>query len=135
VKRSGFLVPMAALLIGASSAARLRAQGSDADPVRVERVADKLGVKLLPNSARELEIGQSVTAMLDDPTKLASHGIKTMHEGARVTITCVGPGKIRVEADEMEPVSHDEVVLLHVAGDGALTPAPKPTAPAKPPAV
>lgn len=126
MKTNRFLMPALAVMIAAPAASRLAAQTGDVEPVKIERVAEKLGVKLQTNSARELELGRSVTATLDDPRKLANHGIKTMHEGARVTITCVGPARIRVEADEMEPVEHNEVVTLQVSQDGSLTSAPRP---------
>lgn len=112
------------------------AQQPDVEPVRVESVADKLGSKLVPNGPRELELGHSATTMLTQPQKLASYGIKGMHEGARVTITCVGPNRVRVEADEMEPVSQRGAVTLRVGADGALTPVPErpqTPPPAKPP--
>jgi hypothetical protein len=114
--------------------ARVVAQMPDVEPVRVEQVADKLGVKLLPNSPRELELGKSVTGSIEDTKRFENIGIKTMHEGARVTITCIGPNRIRVEADEMEPVTQKEVVQLQVADDGTLTPAPARPTPPKPPA-
>jgi hypothetical protein len=109
------------------------AQQPDVDPVRVESVADKLGAKLVPNGPRELEFGHSATTMLAEPQKLASYGIKGMHEGARVTITCVGPNRVRVEADEMEPVSQRGTVTLHVSTDGSLTPVAERPPQTKPP--
>jgi hypothetical protein len=100
----------------------------------VATVAEKLGVKTMVNAPRELELGSSVTAMLADPKKLVAYGIKDMHEGARVTITCIGPNRVRVEADEMEPVEQRAVVTLKVSEDGSLTPVPTPVRKAdKPP--
>ena len=109
------------------------AQRGNVDPVRVDAVMEKLGVKGLPNSPRELELGQSATTMLTEPGKIAPYGITGMHESARVTITCVGPNRLRVEADEMEPVSKSVTVTLHVAEDGALTVVPERAPPPKPP--
>ena len=103
-----------------------RAQQPSVDPVPVGNVADKLGVKTMVNAPRELELGRSVTATLADPKKLVAYGIKNMHEGARVTITCVGPNRVRVEADEMEPVEQRATVTLKVSEDGSLTPLPPP---------
>jgi hypothetical protein len=109
------------------------AQKPDVDPVAVGAVADKLGAKVVPSAPRELEFGHSATTTLAEPQKLASYGIKGMHEGARVTITCVGPSRIRVEVDEMEPVSQRGAVTLQVSTDGTLTPvAERPPQP-KPP--
>jgi hypothetical protein len=111
------------------------AQQPDVDPVSVGAVADKLGVKVIPSAPRELEFGRSATTTLAEPQKIASYGIKGMHEGARVTITCVGPSRIRVEVDEMEPVAQRAAVTLHVSTDGSLTPVPERAPPAKPPII
>ena len=124
---------LSACLICAALPAMTMAQQPDVEPVRVESVADKLGAKSVPNAPRELEFGHSATTMLAEPQKLASYGIKGMHEGARVTITCVGPSRIRVEVDEMEPVAQRGAVTLHVNTDGSLAPVPERAPPVKPP--
>lgn len=109
------------------------AQTPGAPPIPVGSVSEKLGVKTMPSAPLELDPGRSVTTTLSDPKKLEPY-IKGMHEGARVTISCVGPGRIRVEAEEMEPVEHRTTVTLQVAEDGELKSAPeRPTAPPKPP--
>jgi hypothetical protein len=110
------------------------AQLPDVNPVPISGVAEKLGAKLTPSSPQELEFGRSVTMTLVDPAKLLAYGIKDMHEGARVTITCVGPDRVRVEADEMEPVQHRGAVTLRVGEDGKLTAVPERAGPGKPPA-
>ena len=102
------------------------AQQPSVDPVPVDHVADKLGVKTMVNAPRELDLGRSVTTTLADPKKLVAYGIKNMHEGARVTITCVGPNRVRVEAEEMEPVEQRTTVTLKVGEDGTLTQLPPP---------
>jgi len=109
------------------------AQQPNVDPVQVGTVVDKLGVKVTPSSPRELEFGHSATTTLAEPQKLASYGIKGMHEGARVTITCVGPNRVRVEVDEMEPVAQRATVTLRVSEDGSLTPVADRPPPPKPP--
>lgn len=101
----------------------LAAQQSTVYPVPAGAVAEKLGVKLMPGAPTEVELGHSVTAMLADPQKLVAVGIKGMHEGARITITCIGPNRLRVEADEMEPVAQRATATVNVAADGSLTPA------------
>jgi hypothetical protein len=110
------------------------AQQPNVAPVPVGPIAVKLGVKQMPSTPIELELGRSATTILAEPSKLVAYGIKGMHEGARVTITCVGPNRVRVEADEMEPVYISEKVTLKVDADGGLTPVPDrpPTSP-KPP--
>jgi hypothetical protein len=107
-------------------------QRGNAAPVRVDAVAEKIGVKGMPGAARELELGQSATTVLAEPQKIAEYGIKGMHDGARVTITCVGPNRLRVEADEMEPVSRSVTVTLVIGDDGSIVVAPE-RAPPKPP--
>jgi hypothetical protein len=110
-----------------------RAQQPNVDPIPVGNVAERLGVKLMPSAPTELDLGHSVTAMLADPGKIETVGIKGMHEGARVTITCVGPGRLRVEADEMVPVEQRKTITVRVDLDGTLTPTPDRPPPAKPP--
>jgi len=114
--------------------AALRAQQPNVDPIPVGNVAERLGVKLMPSAPIELDFGHSVTAMLADPGKIESVGIKGMHEGARITITCVGPSRLRVEADEMTPVEQRKTITVRVDSDGTLTPTPDRPPPAKPPA-
>jgi len=111
------------------------AQQPDVDPVSVGAVADKLGAKPMPNAPRELELGHSATTTLAEPQKIAPYGIKGMHEGARVTITCVGPSRVRVEVDEMEPVAQRATVTLHVSTDGSLSPVADRPPPQKPPII
>ena len=108
-------------------------QRGNVAPIRVDAMMEKLGVKGLPNAERELELGKSTTTVLAEPQKLATYGITGMHDGARVTITCVGPNRLRVEADEMEPVSRSVTVTLQVGDNGSLTVAPE-RVPPKPPA-
>ena len=110
-----------------------RAQQPNVDPIPVGNVAERLGVKLMPSAPTELDFGHSVTAMLADPGKIETVGIKGMHEGARVTITCVGPSRLRVEADEMTPVEQRKTITIRVDVDGTLTQAPDRPPPAKPP--
>ena len=108
------------------------AQKVNAEPVRVDAMAERLGVKTMPNAVRELDVGQSTTTMLAEPVKLEPYGIKGMHEGARVTITCIGPNRVRVEADEYQPVERRAAVTLRVSEDGSLTVAPTPDRPPPP---
>ena len=124
---------LGACVLIAALPALATAQRPDVDPVSVGSVAEKLGAKAGPSSPRELELGRSATSTLDKPEKLAAYGIKGMHEGARVTITCIGPGRVRVEVDEMEPVARRGAVTLQVSTDGSLTPVTDHPLPPKPP--
>jgi hypothetical protein len=100
--------------------------------VDAKALADKLGVKLGPGAPDEIELGRTITTSLTDPAKIGKLGIVGLHEGARVTITRVGPDRIRVEGDEMEPMPVSGKVTLKVGADGSLTVAPD-KLPAKPP--
>lgn len=95
--------------------------------VVVAVLAAKLGVKAMPSSPEELELGHSITASLVDANKILKFGISGMHDGARVTITRIAADKLRVEADEMEPVEHTEVVTLLINSDGSYTRVPPKT--------
>ena len=105
------------------------AQQPYAEPVHVEAIAEKLGMKLGPSTPREIELGQSATLTLTNPERLAKNGIKGMHEGARVTLTCVGPGRLRIEADELQPVAKNAVLTVKLVEDGSMTPIPDRVAP------
>jgi hypothetical protein len=130
--RSRILLGACVLCVALSGLA-IAQQRPDVEPVSVGTVADKLGAKAVPSAPRELEFGHSATTTLAEPGKLASYGIKGMHEGARVTITCIGPSRVRVEVDEMEPVAQRATVTLQVSTDGSMTPvAERPPQP-KPP--
>ena len=48
-----------------------------------------------------------------------------MHAGARVTVGRVAPDKIRVEADEMEPVPASTAATLKLDAKGLLVAAAK----------
>lgn len=97
------------------------AQRQAVDPIPIGNIVEKLGSKVMPSSPRELELGHSATTTLAEPAKITAYGIKGMHEGARVTITCVGPNRLRVEVDEMEPVAKSATVTLKIAEDGSMT--------------
>ena len=91
--------------------------------VSVTATLAKLGAKAATtNIPSDLELGRSVTASLVSVEKIEQFGIKGMHEGARVTVTRISPDRIRVEADELEPVSAKGAVTLRVSVNGSLTP-------------
>jgi len=105
--------------------ARAQVQQQGTVDISVKSTVDKLGLKPSGNLPDEFELGRSITVSLADPTKIAKYGIVGMHEGARVVITRVAPDRIRVEADEMEPVPNKSVVTLKVAPNGSMTQAPE----------
>lgn len=126
---------LAACVVAIGAPRSTFAQGGLADPeVSVTAVLTKLGATpATTNYPSELELGRTITASLVKPDKLADYGIKGMHEGARVTVTRIAPDRIRVEADEMEPVSASGAVTLRVATDGSLTQVAQHTAEKAPP--
>jgi hypothetical protein len=123
--RGVMLLSVCVAAIAASPmAARAQSQQQGTVEISVKSTIEKLGLKPSGNVPDELELGRSITVTLADPTKIAKYGIVGMHEGARVTVTRVAPDRIRVEADEMEPVPNKSVVTLKVAANGTMTQAP-----------
>jgi hypothetical protein len=100
-------------------------QQAHAERVAIADVASQLGVKVSPQQTDELRLGGSVTGSLTDPKKLAALGIGSMHNGARVTFALIAPDKVRVEADEMEPVEARGAVTLRIDAKGVLSQIPK----------
>lgn len=87
-----------------------------------ESIAAQLGAKLSPNQPEELPVGVSMTASLTDPAKVATLGAAGLHAGARVTVMRIGPEKVRVEIDEMDPVPLTKKLTLRIDAQGKLTP-------------
>ena len=122
----GVLLSVCIAAIAASPAtARSQSQQQSSVEISVKSTIDKLGLKPSGNLPDDFELGRSITVSLADPAKVAKYGIVGMHEGARVTVTRVAPDRIRVEADEMEPVPNKSHVTLKVAADGSMTQAPE----------
>ena len=119
----GFMF-LAALALATPTLPRFTsAQATRQSEVAVKTITDALGLKLANSGApASLDLGVSITCSLTDPAKLAKHTIRGLHEGARVTVTRVAPDRIRVEADEMEPVPVSGKATLKVNGDGTFTP-------------
>ena len=87
-----------------------------------EGIAAQLGAKLSPNQPEELPVGVSMTASLVDSAKIAALGATGLHAGARVTVMRIGPEKVRVEIDEMDPVPLTKKLTLRIDSQGKLTP-------------
>lgn len=121
------LVFVASLACAGAFATPVRAQAVQQEAIQasVAGIAAQLGIKPQGPEADDLRLGSSFTAMLEQPEKLADVGITGMHAGARVTVARVAPDKVRVEADEMEPVSRSAAVTLRLAASGALSKLPK----------
>ena len=115
-----------ALTPAAPAAARHTTNAEVTDPyLTITGIAAQLGCKVQAREGEEFALGTSFTGLLEQPEKLARFGI-TMHEGARVTAGRLAPDKIRVEADEMEPVSVRAAATLKVDDKGVLSKMPKP---------
>jgi hypothetical protein len=84
-------------------------------------VAEQLGIKASPSQADELRVGGSITCVLVDPAKLAALGAPGLHAGARVTFMRIAVDKIRVEADEIEPVALTKRLTLRIDQQGKLS--------------
>jgi len=96
------------------------------DPIlTVVGVAKQLGLTVQQRDGEEFTLGTSFTGLLADPQKLARFGMQ-MHQGARVTAARMALDKIRVEADEMEPVPARASTTLRVDVKGELSTIPKP---------
>jgi hypothetical protein len=105
-----------------ASTAQVTPQGSTA-ALQVKTLGDALGIKPATSSGpTTLELGTTITFSLVDPAKLAKHTVRGMHEGARVTVTRIAPDRIRVEADEMEPLPVNGKATLRINPDGTFTP-------------
>jgi hypothetical protein len=120
---------LAALALAAPIPRPTRAQvtpaGSATGAVSVRRISEALGLKASAASApEELDLGLTITFSLADPAKLAKYTIRGLHEGARVTVTRIAPDRIRVEADEMEPMPVSGKVTLKINADGTYTVVP-----------
>lgn len=123
----GFMFLAAFALVATALPGSTSAQVTPQGEVRVsvKSLGETLGLKPSNSGGADaLELGATVTFTLTDPAKLAKHTIRGLHEGARVTATRVAPDRIRVEADEMEPVPVSRKVTLRVNTDGTLTPVP-----------
>ena len=107
----------------AAGAQEPRQQGMPAASAKA--IAAQLGAKLQPRDGDELDVGHSFTATLETPEKLEDFGIKGMHAGARVTVARVGPDRIRIEADEMDPVPARGSTTVKLDGKGGLVPVGK----------
>ena len=128
-RRHGLLAVIAVGAAIAGSPRVARSQQPAKQPERevsfvITAVAERLGLKVQPKDAEELPLGSSFTGLLTDPDKLARVGIRGMHQGARVTVSRIGPDRIRVEADELEPVPTRGTITLRGDDKGELTPVP-----------
>lgn len=121
-----FLDSMRALLLaGACLIAILgaprRVDGQQPQSPSVAALAAQLGAKAQPRPSEVLDVGETFTAILEEPAKLAALGIRGMHAGARVTVARVSPVAVRVEADELEPKMTSASVTLHLDARGNLS--------------
>ena len=117
-------VLFASILVAAAAARPVHAQDASQQGAvhpTVTGVAAQLGAKAQGVTDDEFQLGNSFTAVLEQPDKLAELGIQGMHAGARVTVARIAPDKVRVEVDEMEPVAHSGSVSLRLNVKGELS--------------
>ena len=84
-------------------------------------VSEQLGLKASPRQADDLLVGASISCSLVDPAKLAALGAAGLHAGARVTFMRVASDRLRVEADEIEPVLLTKKLSLNIDAQGRLS--------------
>ena len=108
----------------APSAGDARGTSGQRSVVTVGSVAAQLGVKVVIGNESEFIVGASFTGTLSEPEKLAAFGIKGMHAGARVTAVRMGPDRVYVEADELEPPNKGSA-KLRLDADGNLVQPPQ----------
>lgn len=89
--------------------------------VRMSSVAEQLGTKLNPQQREELALGVTLNGTLQEPEKLEKLGITGVHKGARVTAMRVGPEKVIVEVDEIEPAPLTRKATLRISEQGRLS--------------
>jgi hypothetical protein len=88
--------------------------------ITVRGIAEQLGTKIVARESDDLPIGGSFTGALADPAKLVSIGITGLHEGARVSVMRVGPDRLRIEVDELDPAPLTKKATLRVDEKGKL---------------
>jgi predicted RNA-binding Zn ribbon-like protein len=110
---------------GAQSPAQ-QAGSAHAALLTVTNVAAQLGIKVSSRASEDLAVGTSITGTLVQPDTIAKLGVRGMHDGARVTVSRMAPDRLRVEADEMEPLPAKVTVNLRIGDDGKLHTMPKP---------
>ena len=120
---AGFGIAFALLSSPAAAAAQDSGQvRQQSRQTMTEGIAAQLGAKLSPHQPEELPVGVSMTASLVDSAKIAALGATGLHAGARVTVMRIGPEKVRVEIDEMDPVPLTKKLTLRIDSQGKLTP-------------
>lgn len=118
----GTLVLAACLTIPALASASAQEPAPQGTPafVSAKAIAEQLGARIQPRDDDELHLGTSFTAVLGTPDKLSAFGLKEMHPGARVTVARIGPDKLRVEIDEMDPAPATTAATLKLDSKGSL---------------
>ena len=91
--------------------------------VTVGKVASQLGIGITMGANDEFAVGVQFTGSLEDPMKLAQFGV-VMRKGARVLAARVGPDRVLVDADELDPPRR-ATAKLQLTEDGTLVVAPK----------
>jgi hypothetical protein len=108
-------------LAGAQSAQTSNGDVTLQSMPRMRSVADQLGTKLNPEQREELALGVTLNGTLQEPEKLEKFGITGVHKGARVTAMRIGPEKVVVEVDEIEPAPLTRKAMLRVSEQGRLS--------------
>ena len=121
-------VSLLAVLVGAVAAFAAPTPGpvppdSATMVVTIGQIAAQLGVRVPNRAEEEFQIGVSFTGSLEDTLKFEEY-IKGMHAGARVTVARVGPDRVYIEADEIDPPQRKNI-RVRMNADGTLVKPPK----------
>jgi hypothetical protein len=108
-------------LAGAQSAQTSNGDVTLQSMPRMRSVADQLGTKLNPEQREELALGVTLNGTLQEPEKLEKFGITGVHKGARVTAMRIGPEKVVVEVDEIEPAPLTRKATVRISEQGRLS--------------
>jgi len=92
--------------------------------VTIGGIASQLGVTVAIGADDEFAVGVQFTGVLQAPEKLDVLGLTGMHSGARVYAARIGPDRVQVEADELNPQKRI-TAKLKLDDSGKLLAAPK----------
>jgi len=92
--------------------------------VTIGEIASQLGVNVAIGRDDEFAVGVQFTGVLQAPEKLDVLGLAGMHPGARVYAARIGPDRVQVEADELNPPKR-VTAKLKLDVTGKLLAAPK----------
>ena len=88
--------------------------------LQLRDLAQQLGVKLRPDAPVELNVGATLTAIVEEPGKLERFGLVGLHAGARLTAFRASAQKLVVEVDEVDPQPITKRATVRIDASGRL---------------